>query len=43
MNLCAIYWHFLLLIWLLLFGLLLIQQNETLSDFIFRCKNLIVG
>lgn len=42
-DLCAIYWHFLLLIWLLLFGLLLIEANEALADFILRCKSLILG
>lgn len=42
-NLCAIYWHFLLLIWLLLFGLLLVQENETLADFILRCRSLFFG
>jgi cytochrome c oxidase subunit III len=42
-TLCAIYWHFLLLVWLLLFGLLLVQENETLADFVLRCKSLILG
>ena len=40
-SLCAIYWHFLLLIWLLLFALLLAEANATLADFILRCKSLI--
>ncbi len=37
MELCAIYWHFLLIVWLLLFGLLMAGSNESLSDFIARC------
>jgi cytochrome c oxidase subunit III len=40
-SLCAIYWHFLLLIWFLLFALLLVEANSTLADFILRCKSLI--
>lgn len=42
-DLCAIYWHFLLLVWLLMFGLLLIESNATLADFIIRCRWLFVS
>jgi cytochrome c oxidase subunit 3 len=42
-DLCAIYWHFLFLVWLLLFALLLIESNATLAEFIIRCKSLIFG
>jgi hypothetical protein len=28
-ELCAIYWHFLLMLWLLLFGLLLLTANYS--------------
>ncbi|HEY0526630.1 MAG TPA: cytochrome c oxidase subunit 3 [Stellaceae bacterium] len=35
-ELCAIYWHFLLLVWLLLFGLLLLTENyETLPGWLY--------
>jgi cytochrome c oxidase subunit 3 len=35
-ELCAIYWHFLLLVWLLLFALLLLTQNyETLPGWLY--------
>lgn len=42
-ELCAVYWHVLLLIWVLLFALLLIESNESLADFIIRCKSLLFG
>lgn len=37
-DLCAIYWHFLLLVWLLMYSLLLVEANATLADFIVRCR-----
>ncbi len=36
-ELCAIYWHFLLVVWFILFGLLIAGSNESFSDFIGRC------
>ena len=42
-ELCAVYWHVLLLIWVLLFALLIIESNESLADFIIRCKSLLFG
>jgi cytochrome c oxidase subunit 3 len=42
-DLCAIYWHFLLLVWLVMFALLLTETNTTLAEFILRCKSLIFG
>jgi cytochrome c oxidase subunit III len=42
-ELCAIYWHFLLLVWALLFAMLLLETNESLADFIIRCKSLLLG
>lgn len=42
-ELCAIYWHFLLLVWALLFAMLLVESNESLADFILRCKSLLFG
>jgi cytochrome c oxidase subunit 3 len=41
-ELCAIYWHFLLFVWLVLFGLLLLGP-DTLTGFIARCIPLILG
>jgi cytochrome c oxidase subunit 3 len=40
-DLCAIYWHFLLAVWLLMYSLLLIEANATLADFVIRCRWLI--
>lgn len=42
-ELCAIYWHFLLFVWLVLFGLLLIEPGDAFSDFLARCAPLILG
>jgi cytochrome c oxidase subunit 3 len=42
-DLCAIYWHFLLLIWLILFGLLLMEPGDSLAEFLVRCIQLIPG
>lgn len=42
-ELCAIYSHFLLLVWALLFAMLLVESNESLADFIIRCKSLLFG
>lgn len=39
-ELCAIYWHFLLLVWLVLFGLLLVEPGDTFADFLARCISL---
>jgi len=42
-ELCAIYWHFLLLVWLVLFTLLLVQPGDSLSEFLALCVQLIPG
>lgn len=42
-ELCAIYWHFLLLVWLLLFALLLVEPGDTFAELIARCVQLIPG
>lgn len=42
-ELCAIYWHFLLLVWALLFAMLLVSTNEKLADLIIRCNSLAFG
>ena len=42
-ELCAIYWHFLLFVWLILFGLLLVEPGDSLADFLARCAPLILG
>jgi cytochrome c oxidase subunit III len=42
-ELCAIYWHFLLLVWALVFALLLAGTNEMVADFIIRCNSLVFG
>ncbi len=42
-ELCAIYWHFLLLVWLILFGLLLLKPGDSVSEFLTRCIQLIPG
>lgn len=42
-ELCAIYWHFLLLVWLILFGLLLLEPGDSFSEFLVRCIQLIPG
>lgn len=42
-ELCAIYWHFLLLVWLFLFALLFIEPGDSLADFLVRCVSLIQG
>jgi cytochrome c oxidase subunit 3 len=42
-ELCAIYWHFLLLVWLILFGLLLMEPNDSFAEFLVRCIQLIPG
>lgn len=36
-ELCAIYWHFLLGVWLLLLLFLSLQPNETFTEFLIRC------
>ena len=36
-ELCAIYWHFLLFVWMVLFGLLLIEPGDSFADFLARC------
>jgi cytochrome c oxidase subunit 3 len=42
-ELCAIYWHFLLLVWLILFGLLLLEPGDSFSEFLARCVQFIPG
>ncbi len=42
-ELCAIYWHFLLLVWLILFGLLLLKPEDSVSEFLVRCIQLVPG
>jgi cytochrome c oxidase subunit III len=42
-ELCAIYWHFLLLIWLILFGLVLLGADASLANFIELCTSVIRG
>ena len=42
-DLCAIYWHFLLLVWLILFGLLLMEPGDSFAEFLVRCIQLIPG
>lgn len=42
-ELCAIYWHFLLLVWLILFGLLLMEPGDSFADFLVRCIQSIPG
>lgn len=42
-ELCAIYWHFLLLVWLVLFGLLLMEPGDSLAEFLVRCIQFIPG
>ena len=42
-ELCAIYWHFLLLIWLIVFGLVLLGADASLANFIALCTSVIRG
>lgn len=42
-ELCAVYWHFLLLIWLIVFGLLLLGADASLANFIEFCTSVIKG
>lgn len=42
-ELCAAYWHFLLLVWLILFGLLLIEPGDSFAGLLARCVQLIPG
>ena len=42
-ELCAIYWHFLLLIWLIVFGLVLLGSEVSLANFIALCTSVIQG
>jgi cytochrome c oxidase subunit 3 len=42
-ELCAIYWHFLLLVWMVMFVLLLLEPGETFIGFLARCAPLILG
>jgi cytochrome c oxidase subunit III len=42
-ELCAIYWHFLLLIWLIVFALVLLGADASLANFIALCKSVITG
>ena len=42
-ELCTIYWHFLLLVWLVLFGLLLMEPGDSLGEFLVRCIQFIPG
>lgn len=42
-ELCAAYWHFLLLVWLILFGLLLAGPGNALVEFFARCSTFVLG
>ena len=43
-ELCAAYWHFLLAVWLILFGILLLESNGIVTDFLIRyCAPLFLG
>ena len=42
-ELCAMYWHFLLLIWLILFGLVLLGADASLANFIELCTSVLRG
>lgn len=42
-ELCAVYWHFLLLIWLIVFALLLLGADASLANFIELCTSVIRG
>jgi cytochrome c oxidase subunit 3 len=42
-ELCAVYWHFLLLVWLVLFALLLVQPGDAFAEFLARCVQFIPG
>lgn len=42
-ELCTVYWHFLLLIWLIVFGLLLLGADASLANFIELCTSVIKG
>jgi cytochrome c oxidase subunit 3 len=42
-ELCTMYWHFLLVIWLLLFTLLLLESNESFAGFLTLCASVIFG
>lgn len=42
-ELCTMYWHFLLVIWLVLFGLVLLGTNASLANFIELCTSVIRG
>jgi cytochrome c oxidase subunit 3 len=39
-ELCAIYWHFLLVVWVLLFAILLLGADASFADFLIRCNSL---
>lgn len=42
-ELCTMYWHFLLLIWLVVFALVLLGTNASLANFIDLCTSVIRG
>lgn len=42
-ELCAMYWHFLLLIWVIVFGLFLLGTNASLAAFLDFCTAVIRG
>ena len=43
-ELCATYWHFLLAVWVILFGILLLESNGIVTDLIVRyCAPLFLG
>jgi len=36
-ELCAAYWHFLLFVWIVLFGVLLLESSDSVRDFLAWC------
>jgi cytochrome c oxidase subunit 3 len=42
-ELCAIYWHFLLVVWLVLFGALLLESTGTFADLVALCVPYLLG
>lgn len=42
-ELCTVYWHFLLLVWLILFALLLVEPGDSFAELLARCVQLIPG
>ena len=42
-ELCTMYWHFLLLIWVIVFGLLLLGTNASIAAFLDFCTSVLRG